>query len=100
MWALTLTSPQVVVIDEDHTDDESISAGSAFLARVLQYQETPQYLRKCGSTVSNPASAVQEVHMLCASGRYAELLEHRGVASSSSRAGQPVQECGLPAAGK
>ena len=40
---------QVVVIDEDHTDDESISAGSAFLARVLQYQETPQYLRKCGS---------------------------------------------------
>ena len=57
------------MIDEDHTDDESISAGTAFLARVLQYQETPQYLRKCGLTTPNPASAVhavalREMHML------------------------------------
>ena len=38
---------QVVVIDEDPADDDCVSAAAAFLARVLQYQETPQYLRKC-----------------------------------------------------
>ena len=37
---------QVVVIDEEPKGDDSVSAGAAFLARVLQYQETPQYLRK------------------------------------------------------
>ena len=37
---------QVIVIDEEPKGDDSVSAGAAFLARVLQYQETPQYLRK------------------------------------------------------
>ena len=37
---------QVVVIDEEPADDGTVSAGAAFLARILQYQETPQYLRK------------------------------------------------------
>ena len=46
--AASTTRPclQVVVVDEDPTDDDCVSAGAAFLARVLQYQETPQYLRK------------------------------------------------------
>jgi predicted SPOUT superfamily RNA methylase MTH1 len=38
---------QVVVIDEQPSGDGTISSGAAFLARILQYQETPQYLRKC-----------------------------------------------------
>lgn len=37
---------EVVVIDEEPTGDGTVSAGAAFLANILQYQETPQYLRK------------------------------------------------------
>lgn len=37
---------QIVVIDEEPAGDGTVSAGAAFLARILQYQETPQYLRK------------------------------------------------------
>lgn len=39
---------EVIVID-DAADREpgTIGAGAAFLARVLQFMETPQYLRRC-----------------------------------------------------
>lgn len=39
---------EVIVVDEEVIQDDvhSISQGAALLARLLQYQETPQYLRK------------------------------------------------------
>lgn len=38
----------MIVVDEEVVQDnpQSISQGAALLARLLQYQETPQYLRK------------------------------------------------------
>lgn len=39
---------EVVVIDDAANKQEgTIGAGAAFLARVLQFMETPQYLRRC-----------------------------------------------------
>ena len=39
---------EVVVIDDAASKQEgTIGAGAAFLARVLQFMETPQYLRRC-----------------------------------------------------
>ncbi|CAL5221849.1 g4109 [Coccomyxa viridis] len=37
---------EVVVIDEFSGPEHSIGQGAAFLARILQFMETPQYLRK------------------------------------------------------
>jgi predicted SPOUT superfamily RNA methylase MTH1 len=36
----------VIIDDTPQRKDGTISAGAAFLARVAQYLETPQYLRK------------------------------------------------------
>ena len=71
----------MVVIDEDHTDDESISAGSAFLARVLQYQETPQYLRKCGLDFIEPG--YRAAHSSNAGDSHAEYTQWRSYCALS-----------------
>jgi predicted SPOUT superfamily RNA methylase MTH1 len=36
----------VIIDDTPQRKDGTVSAGAAFLARVAQYLETPQYLRK------------------------------------------------------
>lgn len=51
------------MIDEDPAGDGMVSAGAAFLARILQYQETPQYLRKCAAALHSPTP----VRTLCSS---------------------------------
>jgi len=39
---------EVVVIDDAaNRETGTVGAGAAFLARVLQFMETPQYLRRC-----------------------------------------------------
>ena len=39
---------EVVVLDDTAGHERStVGAGAAFLARVLQFMETPQYLRRC-----------------------------------------------------
>jgi predicted SPOUT superfamily RNA methylase MTH1 len=39
---------EVVVIDDAaNREPGTVGAGAAFLARVLQFMETPQYLRRC-----------------------------------------------------
>ena len=45
------------MIDEDPAGDGMVSAGAAFLARILQYQETPQYLRKCAAALRSQNQA-------------------------------------------
>ena len=39
---------EVIVIDDAANKQEgTVGAGAAFLARILQFMETPQYLRRC-----------------------------------------------------
>ena len=52
---------EVIVIDDAANKQEgTVGAGAAFLARVLQFMETPQYLRRCDHHLRLP-----ELHVIC-----------------------------------
>ncbi len=85
---------QVVVIDEDPAGDGMVSAGAAFLARILQYQETPQYLRKCAAARHSPTP----VRTLCRSLSKLDMLSH-GLQSEAGRDAQYRCTCDTQARG-